>query len=138
MSLYLPRLKPMLLDDRKRRPFSGPKWLFELKYDGWRVLAEFGTGEVDMRTRNGHRCIKWFPEVAVALSKLGGGPHFVDGEVCVLDDLGRSDFDRLQSRAVRHGWYEGADPVAYCVFDLLVEGGTSIMSLPLRERTERL
>lgn len=125
-------LRPMLLDDRKYQPFSGADWLFELKYDGYRVLAQFGDGAVEMRTRNG------LPGGCDALRDHKGGPHIVDGEVCVLDDLGRSDFDRLQARAVRRRWYAGADPVLYCVFDLLADGGVVIMDRPLTERRERL
>lgn len=41
---------------------------------------------------------------------LPGGPHILDGEVCVLDDLGRSDFNRLQDRAGHRRWVEGGDP----------------------------
>lgn len=56
-------LRPLLLDDRKYqiRDVAGPGCLYELKYDGYRVLAEFGAGAVEMRTRNGHDCTGWFP-----------------------------------------------------------------------------
>lgn len=131
-------LRPMLLDERKYQPFSHPDWLFELKYDGYRLLAQFGDGAVEMRTRNGHNCTGWFPEVAVALRKVAGGPYIVDGEVCVLDDLGRSDFERLQARAVRRAAYPGCDPVVYAMFDLLVADGATVMDRPLTERKERL
>ena len=53
----------------------------------------------------------------------------VDEEVSVLDGMGRSDFIRLQHRARRKRWYEGADPVTYCVFDLLAELGASLMAI---------
>jgi bifunctional non-homologous end joining protein LigD len=76
--------------------------------------------------------------VARALASVEGGPYVTDGEACVLDDMGRSDFDRFQDRARRRRWYEGADPVTYCVFDLLVDQGLDITQLPLIERKARL
>lgn len=131
-------LRPMLLDKRKHPPFDSEEWAFEVKYDGWRVLAEFGAGTPKLRTRQGLDASTWFPEVGKALVDLRGGPHVVDGEICVLDDLGRSDFERLQTRARRKCWYQGCDPVVFCVFDLLVQSGRSVMSLPYAERKKRL
>jgi bifunctional non-homologous end joining protein LigD len=128
----------MLLDATRHLPFNSPDWLFEIKNDGYRMLAEFGQGGVDMRTRGGHDCSAWFPEIAEALSRYKNGSYIVDGEVCVMDDLGRSDFDRLQSRAVRRCYYPECDPVVYAVFDLLVDRGENIMGLPLIERKARL
>jgi bifunctional non-homologous end joining protein LigD len=51
----------------------------------------------------------------------------VDGEVCVMDEIGRSNFDRLQARAVRRCYYPECDPVTYAMFDLLVDRGKNIM-----------
>jgi bifunctional non-homologous end joining protein LigD len=130
-------LKPMLLDERLL-PWGDPAWVYELKFDGYRVLAEFGNGSAELRTRNGVDCTKWFPEVAKSLASVKGGPHVVDGEVCVLDDLGRSNFERLQDRARRRRWYEGADPVTYCVFDLLTEDGKDLTGLTLLKRKARM
>lgn len=127
----------MLLDERRYAPFSDPNWLYEIKYDGYRMLAQFGVGPVYLRTRQGQDCTRWFPEVVGELSKYGGGPYIIDGEVTVLDEEGRSDFDRLQDRARRRKYYEGADPVIYCVFDLLV-AGKSLMDLPLELRKSLL
>ena len=134
MALSLASLQPMLLDDRKYQPFNDPDWLFEIKYDGYRMLAEFGAGTVRLRTRNGIDCTAWFPETVTALGKYEGGPYIVDGEVCVLDDLGRSDFDRLQDRAYRKCYYPGCDPVMFCMFDMLVMAGKSLLKEPLFAR----
>jgi bifunctional non-homologous end joining protein LigD len=137
-SWRLDRLRPMLLDTRRHRPFSSADWVFEIKNDGWRMLAEFGEGRVAMLTRGGHNCASWFPEIADALATYTGGPYIVDGEVCVMDDLGRSDFDRLQERAVRRCYYPDCDPVTFAMFDLLVHHGENIMGLPLGDRKARL
>jgi bifunctional non-homologous end joining protein LigD len=132
-------LRPMLLDKRKHPPFDSEEWAFEVKYDGWRMLAQFGDGEpAKLRTRQGLDASKSFPEVVRALRSYGNGPHVVDGEVCVLDDLGRSNFERLQARARRKCWFEGCDPVVFCIFDVLVQSGRAVMSLPYTERKKRL
>lgn len=130
----LDAIRPMLLDDRKHAAFSDADWLFEIKYDGYRMLAEFGKGSVRMKTRNGIDCTKWFPEILHALSKFDDGPFIVDGEVCVLDELGRSHFDRLRERATRKCHYPECDPVVYCIFDLLAAGGRSLTDVPLALR----
>lgn len=120
------------------RPFTDPDWLCEIKFDGYRTLARFGDGDVELRSKNGADCTRWFPEVVEALAQIPGGPYVIDGEACVLDDLGRSDFNRLQDRAKRRRWYAGCDQVTLCVFDLLVDSGRNIMGLPLVERKARL
>ncbi|WP_231909629.1 hypothetical protein [Cupriavidus nantongensis] len=56
----------------------------------------------------------------------------------MLDDIGRSDFERLQSRARRRGWYRGAEPVVYCVFDILVGNGKDLRGQPLQRRKAAL
>lgn len=58
--------------------------------------------------------------------------------VCVLDDLGLSNFDRLHARARRKGWYEGADLVVYCVFDILVDKGKDMRAAALGKRKTAL
>jgi len=133
----LAALDPMRLDER---PFDlyAPGWLFEIKYDGARLMAQFGEGKASLMTRNGADATKWFPEVAERLATVPGGPHIVDGEMCVLDDLGRSNYYKLRARAKRRRWYGGADDATYCVFDLLVEDGVNLMSRPLTERKRRL
>ena len=58
----------------------------------------------------------------------------IDGEVCVLDALGRADFDALHLRARCRRYAPGDPPVTFCVFDLLVQDGRNVMGLPLIER----
>lgn len=129
---------PMLASEGGK-PFTNPEWVYEIKYDGYRCLARAGGGQpVELRTKSGVDCTKWFPEVAQLLKKLPGGPHVIDGEACVLDDIGRSDFERLQARARRRRWYAGCDPVTLCAFDLLYLDGRNVMALPLGERKAML
>ena len=87
-------LSPMLLDERPLN-LDEPGWIYELKYDGYRILAEFGDESCRLKTRNGADASKWLPEVCQGLAEIPGGPYITDGEVCVLDEYGRSDFDAL-------------------------------------------
>jgi bifunctional non-homologous end joining protein LigD len=116
------------------RPFDQPGWTHELKYDGYRILAEIDDEGVRLQTRNGTDATQWFPELYAPLRTLGKGRTVLDGEVCVLDDRGRSSFDRLQDRAKRRGFRESDDPVVYCIFDVLVHRGLDVRALPLANR----
>ena len=127
----LAQLSPMLLVERKAIPREGD-WLYEIKYDGYRVLASTGSA-ARLKSRGGVDATRWFPEVTAAVADLATNT-VLDGEICVLDELGRSNFDRLHSRALRRGWYEGADLVVYCVFDVLVAKGKDLRSSSLEKR----
>lgn len=138
-----------------RPPFTDPDWLYELKFDGYRCMAGIEADDgftpdtdeerrqhiaarVELRTKSGADCSPWFPEIVEALAALPGGPHVIDGEVCVLGPDGVSDFNRLQERARRRRWYPGAPQVTLCAFDILVHNGRRVMGLPLVERKQLL
>jgi bifunctional non-homologous end joining protein LigD len=121
-----------------RPPFSSPDWLYEIKFDGYRCMAGIEDGQVQLRTKNGADCTKWYPEVGEALAKISGGPHVIDGEACVLDEIGRSDFQRMRTRASHRRWYPGCDQVTLCAFDILVRDGQRVAGLPLVERKQLL
>lgn len=125
---------PMHAPETPRAPFTDPEWLYELKFDGYRCMAGIEDGQVQLRTKSGADCTKWFPEVVTALAKIPGGPHVIDGEACVLDEIGRSDFERLRTRASHRRWYPGCDQVTLCAFDILVHDGERVTGLPLVER----
>lgn len=131
----LDQLSPMLLVERKAIPREAG-WLYEIKFDGYRVLASTGS-TARLKSRGGIDATRWFPEVAAAIAGMPGG-SILDGEVCVLDDLGRSDFGRLHARARRKSWYEGADLVVYCVFDVLVDKGKDVRAAALEKRKAAL
>ncbi|SPA44818.1 ATP-dependent DNA ligase [Cupriavidus taiwanensis] len=131
----LAELRPMLLCERKTIP-HGPGWHFEIKYDGYRLLASTGDAP-QLKSRNGANATTWFPELVESLATLPAG-YILDGEVCVLDDIGKSDFERLHKRARRKGWYRGADAVAYCVFDLLVGKQKDLRPQPIERRKAAL
>jgi ATP-dependent DNA ligase len=118
--------------------FREGEWLFEKQYSGMRMLAMFGDGRVELRTRRGVDCTPWFPEVCDALADVPGGPYIVDGQVAVptmTDDAARRV---VGTRMRQRGRRAGNRPVVYCVFDLLVEFGFDMLLLPLERRKQHL
>ena len=119
-------------------PFSGDGWLFEIKYDGFRMFAGRHRGRPRLRYRRGADATDAFPELASALSPLPAGDLVLDGEVVVLDGDGRSNFQRLQQRFQsrrREAVRAAADhPATLFLFDVLVVEGRDVRGLPLLER----
>src|SRR5216684_6282200 len=91
------RVEPMLatLADR---PFSDSNWLFEIKWDGVRALAQIGNGALTLRSRNSIDITKRYPELASLPAALAARQAILDGEIVALDAQGRGDFERLQER----------------------------------------
>lgn len=132
------RLRPMLAE-RRDEPFSEPGWLFEVKYDGYRLIAAAEAGAARLYTRSGRDATRTYPEIAEAVGALPFRSLVLDGEVVVTDEQGRPHFERLQRRA---GLTRARDvarasvelPVVYFVFDLLACEGFDLRELPLAER----
>ncbi len=119
--------------------FSSSDWVFELKYDGFRLTAFGGAGEARLRYRSGRDPTTRFPEITSALRALPVPGVVLDGELVVLDGEGRPDFTKLQSRAQLSKAIEIqrcalTAPVTYVVFDLLAAGGYDLRGLPLLTR----
>lgn len=123
----------MLLTEAAR-VWVDPRWICEPKHDGYRLLAHIAGNLVTLLTRNGHNATGWFPELARSLAGLTASLTVLDGEVCVLDEIGRPDFDLVHRRAQRRRWYAGADPVVFVAFDLLAFDGHDLRSEALEFR----
>jgi bifunctional non-homologous end joining protein LigD len=129
----------VMLAETKRQPFDDDGWVFELKYDGYRIVAGRDGDRLLLRSRNGNDLTARFPDVAEAVRALPY-PHLVlDGEVVVHDEAGLPSFQRLQKRArllreadVRRAALEL--PATYYVFDLAACAGFDTRGLPLLER----
>src|SRR5437764_8142202 len=124
---------PMLatLEDEKHMP-HGEGWEFEIKWDGYRIVSRVAGGEAELRTRKDQDYTKRFQNVAKELAKALKTPDcVVDGEVCALDEQGRSSFSAMQQG--RPG-----TPIVYYVFDLLEVEGEPLLDRPLVERHARL
>jgi bifunctional non-homologous end joining protein LigD len=124
-------LEPMKAKVAAAPPYNG-KWIYEVKFDGFRVLAVKNGREVELWSRNQKRLDELFPEVVKAVGKLSVKSCILDGEVCALNSEGRSSFQLLQNSG------ETAHPVVYYVFDALYEGSKDLRDLPLIERKEHL
>lgn len=126
---YPRAFKPQLTDHRDAAP-DGDRWLHEIKWDGYRLLADLHGGEVKLRSRNGLDWTGDLPEVVQAVQALPVDDARLDGELVVLDEKGRSDFAALQ-RVI-----DGSSkaPLRYLLFDLPGVAGVDISAAPLLER----
>ena len=116
-------------------PPAGGGWLFELKYDGYRILAFIEGGQVRLVTRNGNDFTRRFQSVADALADWAAGRAMVlDGELAVTDEAGKTDFLALQHYMKK----PGDKSPTYIVFDLLALDGEDLRGRRLLERKEAL
>jgi bifunctional non-homologous end joining protein LigD len=123
------RYSPMLATLAPEVP-AGPGWVFEVKWDGYRALAYVREGEARLESRRGNDLTERFASVAKAIEKAVKTPDCVlDGEVCALDEQGRSSFSAMQ---------QGTGPLVYYVFDILELEGEPLLDRPLSERREVL
>jgi bifunctional non-homologous end joining protein LigD len=134
-----PRSLPLMLAVTGDRPFSREGWIYELKYDGYRLVAAKEGGSVFLRYRNGGDVTALYPELSRAMRRLPVESLILDGEVTVLDGGGRPSFARLQTRALlnRPVDIEQASvrrPATLFAFDLVAFEGSDLRSLPLLER----
>lgn len=119
------------------RVFRDEDWLFEVKWDGYRVLAVVRDDTVALFTRNGNDAADYFGTLLAPPTWIDAREAIVDGEVVALDDAGRPDFGLLQERIteLRAGRPAG---LVYQVFDLLHLDGRSLLAVPLEERKKLL
>ncbi|HEY3369579.1 MAG TPA: DNA ligase D [Prolixibacteraceae bacterium] len=125
------QIKPMLAR-LSQQIIDEPNWIYEMKYDGYRLISTIRDGKVEMVSRNGNSFNEVYGELADELSTIGE-EVVLDGEIVVENSKGISDFQLLQNyRTTREG------TLKYYVFDLLYLNGHSITSFPLIKRKELL
>ncbi len=117
----------------------GDDWLFEIKYDGYRLMTSKAGSDVRVYTRRSHDWTDRFRFVAESVARLPARECVVDGEACVLDDQGRPSFGGLQDwlASVAVGKPKPAN-VVYAVFDLLWIDGRDVRPEPIEARRELL
>ncbi len=123
------------------KAFDDPDWLFEIKWDGYRVEAVVREGTVKLWTRSLKDAETYFPNLLSPPTWIDAREAIVDGEVVALDDEGRPDFSLLQERiSQRRGPVAGGSvgPLVYQVFDLLYLDGRSLLGVPLEDRKRLL
>ncbi len=135
-------LVPMLCEraEASERVLGRAGWLFELKLDGARILADKQGDRVRLFYRKLREATESYGEIAAALATLAESRVVLDGEVVAFDEKGRPDFQRLGHRIQTKGNARSAVrvPVVYVVFDVLAVGPWDVRALPLEARKEIL
>ena len=131
-------IQPMLASIEEN-PFDNPNWLFEIKWDGYRVISFVENGNVRMVSRNQNDLGPRYPELRELPNLIQAKTAILDGEVVVLDEQGRPSFSLMQQRTgIRaHGRQAAprADlPIIYYVFDLIYLDGYDLRRVALDER----
>src|SRR6266850_720260 len=130
----LPRFIAPQLATLVSAPPKGGNWIYEVKHDGYRLLARLSGGEVRLFTRSGKDWTEKLPHLVQALRKWKPGGTWLDGEIVVLRADGRSRFQALQN-----AFEAGRDAqIVYFVFDAPFLDGLDLRRLPLSERRKRL
>lgn len=108
-------------------------WIFEFKYDGYRIVSLVQNGKVKLLSRNQKDYTKKFEKIASSLKQLDASNFVCDGEVVAFDKDGRSDFGLLQNSIK-----SGDNNLCYVIFDLLALDGVDLKNLPLESRKKKL
>jgi bifunctional non-homologous end joining protein LigD len=137
----MPKGVLVTLAQLKERPFSDPNWLFEIKWDGVRAIAQIHDGHVTLWARSGRDVTQEYPEFRDLAKHFRLANVILDGEIVSLDENGRSDFQKLQNRLGAQNPSQKlvqSVPVNYYFFDLLYADGFDLRKSPLLERKELL
>jgi bifunctional non-homologous end joining protein LigD len=125
-----PAYRPMLAT-LANEPFDSKEWVFETKWDGFRLITEKRGNNVRLWSRNGIDVTSRYAVLLPALQKIEDS-CVIDGEICALDAQGRSRFQLLRNALNKKA------KLLYVVFDALFVDGTDIRQKPLLERKKLL
>ena len=137
----MPKGVPVSLAQLRERPFSDPNWVFEIKWDGVRVIAQIEGGKTTLWARSGRDITQEYPEFKNLAAHFRVANVIADGEIVTLDQDGRSDFQKLQNRLGAQNPSQKlmqSVPVNYYFFDLPYADGFDLRKSPLLERKELL
>jgi len=110
------------------------EWSYEIKFDGYRILARVDQGQVQLLTRNGHDWTARMPRQARAIAALGLESAWLDGEVVVMDEEGIPRFQLLQNAFEA----QSAERIVFHLFDLMYLNGMDLSQVPLEQRRAAL
>ncbi|WP_236846840.1 MULTISPECIES: hypothetical protein [unclassified Bosea (in: a-proteobacteria)] len=122
----------------KSSPPEGPDWLFEVKWDGYRLAVHRDVKGARVLTLGGFNWTDRFPSIAAAAAELDAGSFILDGEAVILDEAGRADFGLLQQALGGRGEKAKAERAMLFAFDLLYLGGHDLTRMALVERRHML
>jgi bifunctional non-homologous end joining protein LigD len=125
-----PTLKPVLATLVDRPPADPENWIYEVKFDGYRLLAKVERGRVRLITRNGHDWTARLPHLREALQSMRLKPGWLDGEIVMLDGRGATSFQQLQNAFDS----EHTRDIVYFLFDVPYYDGRDLTGVPLEQR----
>lgn len=131
-SLPFKTCKPKLAQLSTKIP-SGKDWVYEIKYDGYRILSYVQNQKAQLFSRNNLSYTKKFENIAKSLEKIEEENFVLDGEVVAFLENGKSDFSLLQEKIKK-----GKKDFHYVIFDLLALNGEDLKDLPLEKRKQKL
>ena len=127
------KLTPQLATLATGVPTAG-EWIYEIKFDGYRIMTRIDRGKAQLITRGGHDWSAKMPQLVAALENLGLSSAWLDGEIVVLGDDGLPNFNALQNAFDR----TRTDAIVYYVFDVPYFEGRDLREVPLSERRKLL
>jgi bifunctional non-homologous end joining protein LigD len=130
----MPQSIPPMMATLASKAFSDPDWIYEVKWDGYRVEAVIDGAKVRLWTRNLNDAETYFPGLLTPPRWIEAKQAIVDGEVVALDEAGRPDFSLLQTKLGERG----ATGLVYQAFDLLYLDGRLLLDVPLEDRKRLL
>ena len=128
-----PKLLPQLATLTDSPPEHG-EWLYELKFDGYRLMARIDNATVNCFTRNGHDWTTKLPQLAESLAALGMAGTWLDGEIVVLNAHDIPDFQLLQKAFETPSRGAATAAITYYVFDMPFFQGYDLRGVPLKQR----
>jgi bifunctional non-homologous end joining protein LigD len=139
----MPKTLAPMLASTADKPFDSQEWLYELKFDGVRLLAFVEGGEVRLLSRNGRSETARYPELQSLVNAIGNRGALLDGEIVAPDKDGKPSFALLQQRMNLTSERDIARavenvPVNYMIFDLLHLDGHNLRDAPLESRKRML
>jgi bifunctional non-homologous end joining protein LigD len=129
LSSFVEPMKAQLTD---QPAFDSDDWIFEIKWDGYRAIAEVNKSGNKLYSRNGLTFDKAYPKVFDALKSIKKN-MIIDGEIVVFDEKGKPNFQKLQN-------YQNKDKyqIQYFVFDIIELDGKPLTNLDVIARKEKL
>jgi bifunctional non-homologous end joining protein LigD len=117
---------------------AGSQWLYEVKWDGVRALCLVHNGKLEIYSRRGNRCDAQYPELADLPQHVNAKTAWLDGEICVLDENGRSRFELIQPRIAANPAaaprLAESSPAVLLLFDVLYVDGYDLRGAALQDR----